>query len=213
VWPRRARHGWRARRRGMGAVPGRSTQSLDSNMRYAGFWPRLGAIVVDTVVLIPIIALSFWSFSSSRAVALSFELPIAALFPLYNIYFIARWGQTLGKMALGIRVVALDGAPAGYRRALLRHSVDLVFALATSVLTLFALATTTSQEFEAMSLDARLELLAAKTGSLNDFVNWLVLAWTASELVVLLFNEKRRAIHDYIAGTVVVHTRNVPVAV
>jgi uncharacterized RDD family membrane protein YckC len=73
--------------------------------------------------------------------------------------------------------------------------------------------TVTNQEFELLAFDARLELLGAKTGSWTDILNWLLLAWTLSELVVLLFNEKRRAIHDYIAGTVVVHTREAQVAV
>jgi uncharacterized RDD family membrane protein YckC len=182
-------------------------------MRYAGFWPRLGAIVVDTVVFAPIIMLSFWTFSASRPIALSFEIPIACLFALYSIYFVGRWGQTLGKMALGIRVVAVDGESAGYARAFYRHAVDLAFSLATSALTLYALMTVTNQEFELLAFDARLELLGAKTGSWTDILNWLLLAWTLSELVVLLFNEKRRAIHDYIAGTVVVHTREAQVAV
>lgn len=181
-------------------------------MRYAGFWPRLGAIVVDTVVLAPIIVLSFWTFSESRTIALSLEIPIALLFPLYNIYFVGRWGQTLGKMALGIKVVAVDGASAGYARAFYRHAVDLAFSLAMSASTLYALMTVTNREFELLTFDARLELLTATTGSWSDMLNWLLIAWTLSELVVLLFNEKRRAIHDYIAGTVVVRTREAQVA-
>lgn len=146
-------------------------------------------------------------------IALSFEIPIACLFALYNIYFVGRWGQTLGKMALGIKVVAVDGESAGYVRAFYRHAVDLMFSLATSALTLYALMTITNREFELLTFDARLDLLAAKTGAWTDILNWLLVAWTLSELVVLLFNEKRRAIHDYIAGTVVVHMREAQVAV
>jgi uncharacterized RDD family membrane protein YckC len=182
-------------------------------MRYAGFWPRLGAIVVDTVVLVPIIMLSFWTFSKSRTIAMSFEIPIACLFALYSIYFVGRWGQTIGKMAVGIRVVAVNGESAGYVRALYRHAVDLAFSLATSAFTLYALMSVTSREFDLMDLEARLELLTAKTGSWTDVLNWLLIAWTVSELVVLLFNERRRAVHDYIAGTVVIHTREAQVAV
>jgi uncharacterized RDD family membrane protein YckC len=32
-------------------------------------------------------------------------------------------------------------------------------------------------------------------------------AWTLSELVVLMLNRRRRALHDFIAGTVVIRTR------
>jgi uncharacterized RDD family membrane protein YckC len=182
-------------------------------MRYAGFWPRLGAIVIDTVVLAPIIMLSFWALSASRTIALSFEIPITCLFPLYNIYFVGRWGQTLGKMALGIKVIAVAGESAGYARAFYRHAVDSVFSLVMSAFTLYALTAVTNREFDLLTFDARLELLTAATGSWTDILNWLLIAWTLSELVVLLFNEQRRAIHDYIAGTVVVHTREAQVAV
>ncbi|ADU50220.1 RDD domain containing protein [Thermaerobacter marianensis DSM 12885] len=44
-------------------------------------------------------------------------------------YFAAgegRWGTTLGKLAVGIRVVAGDGRPPGFRRALGRFAVRLV---------------------------------------------------------------------------------------
>jgi uncharacterized RDD family membrane protein YckC len=38
----------------------------------------------------------------------------------YHVLCIGRFGQTLGKNAMGIAVVRRDGAPAGYPRALLR---------------------------------------------------------------------------------------------
>ena len=39
------------------------------------------------------------------------------LFFLYDVLLNGRFGATLGKMAIGARIVLLDGAPIGYRRA------------------------------------------------------------------------------------------------
>jgi uncharacterized RDD family membrane protein YckC len=36
---------------------------------------------------------------------------------------------------------------------------------------------------------------------------WAGQIWTSSELVVILLNRRRRALHDFIAGTVVVRVR------
>jgi uncharacterized RDD family membrane protein YckC len=36
---------------------------------------------------------------------------------------------------------------------------------------------------------------------------WLSNIWFYSELIVMLTNKKRRAIHDYMAGTVIVKTQ------
>ena len=181
-------------------------------MRYAGFWPRLGAALVDMVVLLPIIGGSFWAATESKTTQLVLELPLATAFAVYSIYFIRRWGQTIGKMALKIRVVSLDGAPAGFRRAFYRHVVDLAFSLASSMLTIYGLLSVADDEYAALGFVERMELLNTVTGDLPDIVLWLSFAWTASELVVLLLNEKRRALHDFIAGTVVIHTSEVAAA-
>ena len=179
-------------------------------MRYAGFGPRLAAAIVDTMVFAPIIALSFWTLSSSREVALGLQVPVALLFAFYNIYFIGRWGQTVCKMAVRIKVVALDGEPAGFRRALYRHSVDLAFSLLQSALTMYALFSITSVEYDALGAWQRIDLLNERTSSVNTVIDWLYVAWFWSELAVLLMNEKRRALHDYIAGTVVIHIAEAP---
>lgn len=182
-------------------------------MRYAGFWPRLAAILIDSVVLAPLIAVSYWTATAaSRTTALLVEVPLALAFAFYNIFFVGRWGQTIGKMALKIRVVRLDGANAGFTRAFYRHAIDLAFSVVTSVLTIYALLSVTDVEYSMLSLDNRLGLVENRTGAWLAVLNWLSFAWVASELVVLLLNEKRRALHDYIAGTVVVHTSEVPVA-
>ena len=45
---------------------------------------------------------------------------------------------------------------------------------------------------------------AESTNLPGELLVWASLAWLALELVTMLTNEKRRAFHDYIAGTVVV---------
>jgi uncharacterized RDD family membrane protein YckC len=182
-------------------------------MRYAGFWPRLAAITVDMIVLAPVIVISFWTFSASRMTALLSELVLAFAFAFYNIYFVGRWGQTIGKMALKIRVVRLDGREAGFKRAFYRHAVDFAFSVATSALVVYALMSVTDHEYSTLVFDDRVNLVENKTGAWTSVLNWLSFAWTGSELVVLLLNEKRRALHDYIAGTVVIRTGEAAVAV
>jgi hypothetical protein len=44
-------------------------------------------------------------------------------------------------------------------------------------------------------------------GRFNDWALYLMVAWTFSEVLVMLTNKRRRALHDFIAGTLVVRTR------
>jgi uncharacterized RDD family membrane protein YckC len=45
------------------------------------------------------------------------------LFVLYDVLFNGTFGATLGKMAVGAKIIGADGSPAGYGRALLRSLV------------------------------------------------------------------------------------------
>src|SRR5688500_11958137 len=107
-------------------------------MRYAGFWPRFAAALIDFIVLVPLIAVSLWTISAPRTTTLLLEVPMAFAAAFYNIYFVGRWGQTIGKMVLKVRVVSLDGSEAGFRRAFYRHAVDLAFSVMISALNIYA---------------------------------------------------------------------------
>jgi uncharacterized RDD family membrane protein YckC len=91
----------------------------------AGFWPRLGAAVADTIILVVL------------------AVPVAVIVPLAGWNELLLWaayfslleggssGQTIGKRLAGIRVVdAATGGPLGIGRALLRHIVRIISGLA-----------------------------------------------------------------------------------
>ena len=44
----------------------------------------------------------------------------------YPIFFLGKWGQTLGKMAVGVKVVSPDGERIGYGRAAGRVLAEIV---------------------------------------------------------------------------------------
>lgn len=87
----------------------------------AGFWTRFAALFIDGIIigLIPIIIIAASSGSAGKTLG---YLLAAFLGVAYETYFIGGpSGQTLGKKALGIRVIDFNtGGPIGYGRALLR---------------------------------------------------------------------------------------------
>ncbi len=158
------------------------------------------------LVMAPFIAVTFWGLSASRNIALALEVPMALLFAFYGIYFVGRWGQTIGKMALGIKVVGLDGTEPGFRRAFYRYSVELGFSVLMTATTVYSLFAIPAAEYDALGFEGKMILMGEATPSWSRVTDILYWAWVGSELVVLLLNEKRRALHDFIAGTVVIHT-------
>jgi uncharacterized RDD family membrane protein YckC len=110
----------------------------------AGWWQRVAAVVIDAFILIPLViglALAVNELfgidtsisriaDSSDANALSRgtgvvlgDLAVSALAVLiYSPPLMARWnGQTLGKRAMRIRVVRVDGRPVDFNFAVVRE--------------------------------------------------------------------------------------------
>ena len=89
---------------------------------------RAGAWLIDLVVLVFVWGIAFaWAFTTedeltgeiSDAAAIVIVLVAFFAAPIYQWLMIGRWGQTLGKMAVGIKVVrSEDAGRVSYARAL-----------------------------------------------------------------------------------------------
>jgi uncharacterized RDD family membrane protein YckC len=96
------------------------TQGVQSSqMKYAGFWIRLAAIIIDGFILIiPILIVGFVSGMSMALIGMSESdvekisssfLPSvigAMLVWVYYVFMTYKYGATLGKKAVGVRVVS-----------------------------------------------------------------------------------------------------------
>lgn len=101
-------------------------------VEYAGFWVRLGAQIIDLIILsiigwiICFIILSLVSGDLNAEDYANFRgsLVIVVGFILVVTYCIAFWvwrGQTPGKIAVGIKIIRTDTASIGLGRSILRY--------------------------------------------------------------------------------------------
>ncbi len=101
---------------------------------YAGFWLRVVASLIDSIVvfflqlfsgLILGISGSFFGgmSRSEGSVVILIWMFSSVLSVLYYVIFTGSCGQTLGKMALRIKVIAVDGSELGYGKAALREII------------------------------------------------------------------------------------------
>jgi uncharacterized RDD family membrane protein YckC len=174
-------------------------------LRYAGFGPRLASLLLDLVVMLPLMALSFWGSAHFRLFDIYYFLPGIVFGLFYSVYLVRRFGGTPGKLMVGIRIRKLDGEPVGYREAFLRYLPDTLLGILLSIALTIPVFHMTDAEYHSltfMELNKRTVELAP---TWYRPVQWIQTAWVWGELIVLLTNRKRRALHDFIAGTVVVH--------
>ena len=70
---------------------------------YAGLWIRVGAALIDILVMIPLFVISYYNQIDMKSLVLLYILTV--LSALYKPLMEWRYGATLGKMACKIKVV------------------------------------------------------------------------------------------------------------
>ncbi len=116
----------------------REDATVPLQMNYAGFWIRFAAVFLDGLLLsIPYYALYFGTIAalsrsnpemmSAIQIALSLLQMVVGL--LYEVIMIGKYGATLGKMAVKIKVVTAEGGPVSYGRATGRYFAKILSQL------------------------------------------------------------------------------------
>lgn len=158
--------------------------------RYQTGFRRLFAAIIDGIIFIPLSAMEQWIFKDTVHLPLAISSTIFfALLPLvYSIFLHYKYGQTLGKRIAGVKVLDISET----RLLTLRQSVfrDGFYLIVEVVGLCYFLSQINKPEYLQKNY--------------SDFAAQPIIWWTVIELVTMLTNKKKRAIHDLIAGSVVV---------
>jgi uncharacterized RDD family membrane protein YckC len=178
-------------------------------LEYAGFWPRAGAIVLDLVIIVPIVLLLSWLLRPGSAHPVLIVAPEVIFSLLYSVYLVYRFGGTPGKLIMRLRIARVDGTPVAFSQALLRHLPELLMGAimaAGSAIVAWRLGLTVPLFPDGQTIR---QIQAAEPSWMRSLVVAQQI-WMWSELIVMLTNKRRRALHDFIAGTVVIRQRAEP---
>lgn len=120
-----------------------------SIIRYAGFWRRFGAVFIDGIIMyvanLPIgllFGLLMPAMSSAQKDITSplFWPSVGIMYVLqlfipacYVIIMLGKYGATLGKKAVGIKVVMSDGSPITYGRSTGRYFATILSGLIMNI--------------------------------------------------------------------------------
>ncbi|WP_430814240.1 RDD family protein [Carboxylicivirga sp. RSCT41] len=162
--------------------------------RYDTGGARFGALILDGIVL----SVAGWFielfYFVDSVVLLTLIGIIEVLLPYaYSIIMHGYCGQTIGKMAANVKIYdKSEEKKITYKQALYREIVPLGLIGLFQLISLLGLLENTEYVLYAAF-----------------FVMAIALTWSILEIVTMLFDSKRRALHDHIAGTVVlkIHSR------
>jgi uncharacterized RDD family membrane protein YckC len=176
------------------SLPPQTEQDLN---KYHTGGRRFIAGFVDGLVLMPIGLIDSWVLDPShQPILMAVWLLISnSAAWVYSVLMHGHYGQTIGKMVCHVEVLDISEQRMTMRQAFLRDSVIIVISVASLMVSLY------------------LVLAGSESNSIRFAILQLViesaaLIWFMAEMVTLLTNEKRRALHDFIAGTVVVRSKS-----
>jgi uncharacterized RDD family membrane protein YckC len=160
--------------------------SIGGYRRYAGFWRRAAATMVDLVIVIGPFALVLWLLPEREQLDLG-GVAVLALIG-YQLGLLAWSGDTWGKRLLRAHVVEDDGRPIGRGRVSAREGVAKIL--------------------EASALLVPVGIFVLVAGSTDETGGTIfVIVLGVPGLLALLgcvLDDRRRALHDRMAGTVCV---------
>jgi uncharacterized RDD family membrane protein YckC len=180
-------------------------------VEYGGFWRRLGANIIDALVFVPVIVIFLLlMFTVSFWMVLPLQILSGTFVAGYTTFLHAQYGATLGKMATGLSVRKVTLGPIGWGDAVKRSSVDYVFLFITTIGNIATiLAIRKAGALNVPVLEA-MQTLEHYQGPLFSAFQTMYNLWFWGEVITLLFNKRKRALHDLLAGTVVVVKDSLP---
>lgn len=173
---------------------------------YAGFWLRVGSFFLDGLILSPVIILNLYLNSQGKFFYFYALIPFQILYIGYHVYLVKIKGGTPAKLILGLKIIKITGEPIGWREAIIRYSPYIIFSLIFVVVHAYCLLKADDSVYKSLSWGHQSKYLLSFS-PLHHNLFWTDQIWFGSEIIALIANKRKRTIHDFIAGTVVVKTK------
>ncbi|MEM9820984.1 MAG: RDD family protein [Bacteroidota bacterium] len=165
-----------------------------SKPRFAGLWHRFAANILDNCLFIPIILISHYNLFNLKWLLV--ELLLSGLWIVYKPYMEYRYGATLGKMVLKIKVVNTQYNAIDSDQAVRRFLVFLFGYMGVWLVNYWLF---THPEFMEV---VDYESLGKLQKRLNaEFIINVANIPLFVSVIAMMFDPQKQALHDQFAGT------------
>ena len=170
------------------------------DVRFAKFWPRLGAAMIDGILLAMIVMPVTYFNVIQWKIPLVF-IVTSLLTICYKPFLEYRFGATLGKMAVGIKVVGYRLQKVSLKEVLRRVSFYLVPSILQDLMNLkiyFSGDLASIKNFG----DYNQDMISSNPAMV--WLNFIVFGLLIADCITFFTNYQNRSLHDLYAGTYVI---------
>ncbi len=163
-------------------------------VRWAGFWIRVGASLIDFIVYIPAIAFNMYNIYSLKSLPL--QLLITLILIVYKPLLEFRYGATVGKMAVGIKVVNNNYSSISITQAITRYIPWLIGQVISIYGTILLF-----QNPDFLSTTNWIEVGTIQNEIIPRGVNYIGSVILLVSCIFIAFTDNKQGLHDMLAGT------------
>ncbi|SFX89316.1 RDD family protein [Cytophaga hutchinsonii] len=177
-----------------------SEEAEADNVVYATFWKRVGATLLDGLILSPVnYGLIFLSMVYYKIYVLAVLSGMVHL--VYKLYMEKKYGQTLGKMVVRIKVTGDAFQPLDYAQTLKRNYYYVLSMIFSAIICMNLFSTEAFQH-----ADTYMELMKAQQMQAPVY-KYLQYAFSGVFFIDILFmlnDDRKKTVHDRWGNTVVI---------
>lgn len=165
-------------------------------LKYKTRFRRILAVLIDFTILLPLVFLDEYIYEYNKLVVYLLHITLYLPFIFYGLLLNYYFGQTIGKMACGIKIVSfIDETKISFKQALLRSALDLFIDFVCTILLAYIFLNNSEEPKVLIE-------------NFYDLMDYLFLILYLVEFVFIFTNSKSRSICDYFANTVVIRTNS-----
>lgn len=175
------------------------TENIDDAI--GGFWRRFWAYFIDIYAVLGILApIGYITYVTPREIAFLIILSTTFSGVIYFIYTHYKWGQSVGKIILGLKVQTLIDNPLSLQQSISRYFVDAMVAAVSMFIFISAMFSISYYEYSMMTSMQRILLFT------RNFIIMMAIGfgWLMLNAIPLLFNDKKRSVRDFFASSYVI---------
>lgn len=164
--------------------------------QYDTFGQRFIALFLDGLIIKFITFLIGQIPESPNTITYLICTVLSLNFPyIYSIILLGKFGQSIGKMITKVKVVDQKSENnIGYYQATMRDIIPIIMVNLFVILSIILYS----------GVDVNHYQLTPLGNMLIKLPSYMLIIWSITEIITMMFNNKNRALHDLIADTVVI---------
>lgn len=169
-------------------------QEIEVPRKFAGFWIRVGASLIDLVVYLPLIGLNMYNLYVWKIIPLYFLLFLLLI--IYKPFMEFKYGATLGKMAVNIKVVNQDFGKITLAQAIIRY-IPWILNQAVEIISAVIL----FQHPDFYSISSMVEFGNLQNELISPAYSFITSMFSLISCIIVGLTSHKQGLHDLMANT------------